>query len=315
MSRLRILGTIALCVQFMFVTPVLARGSKIAAAMGDLRWGMSEFEVERFAERHLKNHYAREIAKARSAAKKQHLKEQLDVRLRRLADAYVEFQGQPTRWDKSPVVGEFSHGNDEGLIAVEDTNSKNYYFFVEGQLWKWVKVLDASVFGGKSFDRFAKVMQRRFGRGIVKEGPRLSGRDDEQRWVEFLDRRSRLRAVDQTEEQGAYNLVFEHMDTVRGLQARRGRPSEDKVRVAGRAGRGSDRSAREPEQDAKPTKARRSIFADERRSDGRYARRQKGAKAAQQAKQVRPSRPRRASHDSALKGVSGSESDDPLAGL
>jgi hypothetical protein len=94
---------------------------------------------------------------------------------------------------------------------VNDQNSQNYYFFINGKLWKWYKAFSADVFQGKSFDQFAQAVQGRYGEGHVKKG------DGGQRWLEWQDTGTALRAVDNNQFYGFYCLVFEHKDTVRRL--------------------------------------------------------------------------------------------------
>ena len=317
MRRLLTIAAFALCAQLFAVGSVAAAGSKIATAMGDLRWGMSEHDVRQFAKRYLTRHYEQAMKKARGA-KKNNLRQELDAQLSRVQGSAIEFTGSRSRWDSSPVAGEFTYGNSESMLTLEDTKAKHFYFFINGELWKWVKVLPPGEFGGKKFNKFESMVGKRFGNGMVKSGARLADREDEQKWVEFLDRQSRLRAVDQTAEHGSYALVFEDMSTVRDLSSLR--LNVPKRRPAKHAAKAED--AADDTEHARPAVARKkrsSIFAGEQKneSDDEYEKRRKRAEVAQQAKRRLHERKQREKRNGAdLAGVSAaSDSDDPLAGL
>lgn len=182
----------------LLIAPVaFASGNPIAGAIGNLRWGMSEREVK--------------------TALKAKIKDK--SRLQDLDASYVEFDGKPTRWDSSSVAEEYTHGNEEAMLSYKDSdNSENYYFFIGGQLWKWVKLYPASAFGNHDF---AAKIRDRFGKGYDKQGEVNPGCGRSYQFIEFLDRNTRLRAVDKTKEQRQYSLMFEAMDTVRSLASLR----------------------------------------------------------------------------------------------
>jgi hypothetical protein len=184
----------------LLAAPAAAFANPIAGAMGNLRWGMNEHDVRTALEAKIKD----------------------KSELRALASSYVEFDGKNTSWDHSPVAEEYTHGNEESMLSSKGSDSDNYYFFIGGQLWKWVKLFPASAFGGgHDFDRFASKVRARFGKGYDKEGEVNPGSGASYKFVEFLDRNTRLRAVDKTGQQNQYALVFEAMDTVRSLASLR----------------------------------------------------------------------------------------------
>jgi hypothetical protein len=133
--------------------------------------------------------------------------------IQRIRRSYVRFNGQTTGWDVSFLRDEFTHGNNESLLVVRDGNSQNFYFFINDRLWKWYKAFDASVFAGQSFAQFAGALQGRFGNALEREG-RLTERGQEKRWLEWQDRNTRLRAIDENRFYGFYCLVFEDKATV-----------------------------------------------------------------------------------------------------
>jgi hypothetical protein len=190
------IGLLIAIVSVALTAPAVA-SNPIAGAMGNLRWGMSTREVK--------------------TALKAKIKDK--SRLQDLDASYVEFDGKSTPWDRSSVAEEYTHGNEEAMLSYKDGDgSENYYFFIGGQLWKWVKLYPASTFGNHDF---AATIRGRFGSGHDKQGEVNPGCGRSYQFVEFLDRNTRLRAVDKTKEQRQYALMFEAMDTVRSLASLR----------------------------------------------------------------------------------------------
>ena len=183
--------------------------------MGDLRWGMTESEVVSFAKRKIGERYAEQMKKA-DAGKQAKLKDEMKRAQAEVEKSRVAFEGTRSRWDSSPVAGEFNYGDDESMLVVKDDSSQNYYFFRDGRLWKWYKAFDAAVFPADSFATFASAVQRRFGPAKDAHGELAPG-SGERHWLEWQDEQTRLRAVDQTDFYGFYCLVFEQKTTVANL--------------------------------------------------------------------------------------------------
>jgi hypothetical protein len=193
-------GLLLLTLLALLATPASVFANSIAGAMGNLRWGMNEREVRQALESRIKDKSA----------------------VHGLQGSYVEFNGKSTSWDHSPIAEDYTHGNEEAMLSYKDKDgSDNYYFFIGGQLWKWVKLYPASAFGGRDYSGFVKKVESRFGKGHEKEGEVNPGSGATYKYVEMLDRNTRLRAVDKTDRLSAYALMFEAMDTVRSLSSLR----------------------------------------------------------------------------------------------
>ena len=201
------------------LAPLTAKATPIAESMGDLRWGLSARDVERFLVRKVKERADDELRKAKGA-KRSSIESQRDQQVRQIEQSLVQFDGR-SRWDSGPVADQFTHGNDEAMLAYDDGKSRNYYFFIGDHLWKWYKSFPAKDFGGKDFKRFQKLVAKKYGSGRVKSGEMYPGTGEERKWIEYLDRNTRLRAVDKTSPHGEYGLVFEEMETVRDLASLR----------------------------------------------------------------------------------------------
>src|SRR5688500_581844 len=127
--------------------PAVGSAQAIGKAMGNLRWGMSDAEVQRVVKTRLAAQYGEQIRKAEGGSKAQ-LERELATKQKEVGNAsLIEFTGKSSRWDRSPIAGEFVYGNGESMLVVNDGESENYYFFVEGRLWKWVKLYPSSQFG------------------------------------------------------------------------------------------------------------------------------------------------------------------------
>lgn len=202
--------------------------SRVSAPMGDLQWGMSKDEVLKWATDRVRESYRKKLSKVKGAIEEDRLRREMKERIATIHDSYTCFKGQNTGWDISYLKGEFTHRNGECMLVVKDSNSKNFYFFIKGRLWKWYKALDISVFAGKGFDEFAKTMQRKFGEAKEAKGELAGG--ETRHWLQWQDPETRLRAVDQTEFYGFYSLVFESKSTLERLSHLRRNQSQRKAK-------------------------------------------------------------------------------------
>lgn len=190
--------------------------AEIAKSMADVHWGMSKSDVDKVFVEKIKAKYKPLIAKTKDAVEEDRLRQVAKQELARLREGYVEFDGKSTGWDVSFLKGEFTHNNDESMLVVRDDNSQNFYFFIGGKLWKWYKAFDASVFPANNFATFAGAVEKRFGNAKQAKGELRSGAGERQ-WLEWQDKETRLRAVDETDFYGFYCLVFESKDTLGNL--------------------------------------------------------------------------------------------------
>jgi len=195
---------------------VAPQSEGIAEALGELRWGTTNREVYNHFVGKIREAYRERLSKARDAMHEDNLRRQMNDEIQRIRRSYVRFNGQTTGWDVSFLRDEFTHGNHESMLVVRDSNSQNFYFFINDRLWKWYKAFDAEVFAGQTFAQFAGALHGRFGRALEREG-RLTERGQEKRWLEWQDSASRLRAIDENRFYGFYCLVFEDKGTVARL--------------------------------------------------------------------------------------------------
>jgi len=226
----------------------------------------------------------------------------------------VPFVGGKSRWDNSPVAGEFTYDNEESMMVSKDINGATYYFFLDGKLWKYVRVMDKKAAGG-DFKKFSKYIEDKFGKGREKSGEVTPGQGDT-KWLEYLDRNSRMRAADDNGKRGGYAMIFEEMATVRQLASTR--PSKP-TRLAGVS---DDDEASEPkktEQEAvAKAKVQRSVFAQEKRQESQEEyekRKEKTVREARDRAARSHARKQDAKKGEALQQLDGLSDSDPLGGL
>jgi hypothetical protein len=200
--------------------------AKIAESLAEIKWGMSKDELMNKFIGKIKEKYRPLIGKTKDAVEEDRLRQEAKAEMDAIRKGYTEFDGRSSGWNVSFLKGEFTHGNDESMLVVRDSNSQNFYFFIGGKLWKWYKAFDASVFPVGNFQQFATAVQRRFGNAKQAKGEIRPG-EGERQWLEWQDKQTRLRAIDQTDFYGFYSLVFEEKQTVDNLAKLRSNTPEE----------------------------------------------------------------------------------------
>jgi len=199
----------------------------ISPALGKLKWGMSKDEVMQVLINQVRERYKPKLAKATDGIEEDRLTNLQNQEIKKIRDSYVRFDGQTSGWDLGFIKDEFTHNNAETMLVTKDSNSQNYYFFINDKLWKWYKALNIEVFEGKSFAQFADSVQSKFGKAKDVESE-ISPESGKRHWLEWQDSSSRLRAVDQTSFYGFYCLVFEDKQTLGNLASLRKNVSDKK---------------------------------------------------------------------------------------
>ncbi len=199
---------------------------KIAESMSEVKWGMSKDELMNKFLGKIKEKYRPLVGKTKDAVEEDRLRQEAKQEMDAIRKGYVEFDGRSSGWNVSFLKGEFTHNNDEAMLVIRDSNSQNFYFFIGGKLWKWYKAIDASVFPVGNFQQFATAVQRRFGNAKEAKGELKPG-EGERQWLEWQDKQTRLRAIDETGFYGFYSLVFEDKNTVNNLANLRKQGDDD----------------------------------------------------------------------------------------
>jgi hypothetical protein len=294
-------GLLVVAFSLAIVGQAHAAPSQISKVMGNLRWGMSELDV--------KNALKGKVSGVSATS----------------------FDGKRASTDGTVVGEEYTHGNEESMLSYKDKDAENYLFFVGGDLWKWVKVYPASKFRSD----FAATVKKKFGKGYDKTGEVNAGSGASYSYVEFVDRNTRLRAVDKASDYRVYVLMFESLDTARSITAlrsntiRRGTPAKKSTAVA-------KKRVVDDEQDEAPVASRRggstaapgalasngkqkkSLFADEKRgeTDEEYeARKEKMRNDEREAQRRQHEKKEDSKKAKILDELAGIDDEDPLSGM
>lgn len=188
----------------------------VEPALNGIEWGWSRRELTKHHSAKIHRDFRERLHKARDAMTQDAIRHERDQILRRMRESYVEFNGRTTGYDSGFLRDEFTHRNNEAMLRVRGDNGEDYFFFINGRLWKWYHAFDASVFQGADFEQFTAALARRFGEGRLRTGA-LVEHADERQWMEWQDANTRVRAVDNTTFYGFYGLVFEDKATLARL--------------------------------------------------------------------------------------------------
>jgi hypothetical protein len=133
----------------------------IQEALGELRWGMSKADLLKILKAQIRAEFEQRIKVERDIMRQDALYQQAQDQARRLSENYVTFEGPKTGWDVSPIGREFTHGNRETMLVVTGKSSRDFYFFIQGKLWKWYRELSNET----PADETVAELEERFGRG------------------------------------------------------------------------------------------------------------------------------------------------------
>jgi hypothetical protein len=186
---------------------------RLADDLGAIRWGWSKDQLIAHFTKQIREAYRPRLAKAPGAIEEDRLRHSMNEEIRRLQDSYFEFEGRMSGYDSGFLRHEYTHHNHESMLRFRSETSDDYYFFIQNKLWKWYRAFHASVFSGADFDQFSEALQSRYGRGRVRSGE-LYDDGTTMQWIEWQDRATRARAIDNTHFYGMYCLVFESRETL-----------------------------------------------------------------------------------------------------
>jgi hypothetical protein len=184
--------------------------------MAGIEWGWSRRQLMDHFRTKVRASYAPRLSKAPGAIEEDAIRAEMERELQRLRESYFEFDGTPSGFDSGFLRFEFTHNNHESMVRARSDNSEDYYFFINDHLWKWYRAFQSSVFAGASFDEFAVALEGRYGHARRQAGVLYEGQPETQ-WLEWQDRKTRARAVDNNRFYGFYCLVFEERATVSRL--------------------------------------------------------------------------------------------------
>ena len=207
----------------------IPQSEKIQGMLGDVEWGWGHEKVIALYTKQVHDVFRPLLHKATDAIREDRLRRQMNARIHRIKNSYVEFEGQHSGWDTSLIRDEYTHNNGEALVEVreirstgEDPRYTDYFFFINDHLWRMYRAFNQDQFAGIPFETAAKSFQRRFGPAREKR------RGGELVALEWQNDTTRLEAQDNTEFFGVFCLVFSEKATERRLDQLRKNKSRGK---------------------------------------------------------------------------------------
>jgi hypothetical protein len=139
----------------------------ISNALGELRWSMNKDELLKLLKAHIEQDFEARVKAERDVLRQDALYQEAKDRYERLRQGFVTFDTRKNGWDVSPMADEFRRGTGESMLVVDDRASRDYYFFVRGQLWKWYRELKPSPDAG--YDQVADMMRAQYGKANARQ--------------------------------------------------------------------------------------------------------------------------------------------------
>ena len=186
----------------------------IQEVMGDVQWGWSEKKFFNYQRKLIMDAYRPRLAKETDPIVIDELRHQRDRDIAKLRESYVKFDGDVSGYDSSFLKGHFTHNNGESMFVLRTDSSEDYYFFINGKLWKLFRSFNAKVFHGADYDQFSKAIQKQFGKGKAKHDEIEGGK---RRYLVWKNKTTRARAVDFSSVYSMYAIVLDSHKTVAKL--------------------------------------------------------------------------------------------------
>ncbi len=143
----------------------------LAALQKPYKWGMTIKQVLKVIKRQLKEKYDSKIQATRDPYVQDKLRKQRAREFSRIAKSLVTFNGKNRRWDVSIIDKEFAQRNGEQMLIIWENrggkNQRKFFFFYNTKLYKILTALDMSKFKQRDFNLIKKVLERKFGTGVV----------------------------------------------------------------------------------------------------------------------------------------------------
>lgn len=198
--------------------------ARLQEDLGGVEWGWTRQRLLRHFREQIEARYQPLLTKAPGAIEEDQLRHRMAEEVAQIRDSYFEFNGRTSGHDSGYLRSEFTHNNGEAMMRVQTEHANDYYFFINNHLWKRYRAYHSSAFGDADFDAFAQVLENQYGRGRRRSGKLNPDDEHETQWVEWEDRTTRARAIDNTRFYGMYCLVFEEKATVARLAELRPTP-------------------------------------------------------------------------------------------
>lgn len=144
-----------------------AESKPISNALGELRWSMNKDELLKVLKARIQREFEERVKAERDILRQDALYQEAKDRFQQIRQGFVTFDERKNGWDVSPIADEFRRGTAESMLVVDDRASRDYYFFVRGQLWKWYRELKPQANAG--YEQVAELMRAQYGTAVAKQ--------------------------------------------------------------------------------------------------------------------------------------------------
>lgn len=200
--------------------PESAESDQLGQDLGAITWGWTRDQFVQHFRDTLREEYRPRIARAPGAIEEDRLRYEMNDRIRSVRESWFQFDGNVSGYDQSFLRTEYTHNNQEAMVRIPSPRvADDYYFFIQGKLWKWYRAFKGDTFAGVDFDTVAAAFEQRYGPGTRREGVRIPDGPTE-RWIEWHDATTNARIMD-TSSYGFYALVLEDRDTASRIESLR----------------------------------------------------------------------------------------------
>ena len=196
----------------------------LADLAGKFKWGMTPDDISKVISDQITARYQEQITKEPDVYQQDQLRKEMRDEIDKVKSSYIKFDGQRSGWDVSIVDKEFAHHDDESMLVFWEKDQRRFLFFFHDRLYKQFIAFNSELFQGKTFDDFAKLIEKRFGPAEMKFA-NLRTKDeqtlDHLEWAPSGD--DELWAIDQSQFYGNFCLVLKQRSVVAQLSKNRDR--------------------------------------------------------------------------------------------
>ncbi len=183
----------------------------LADLAGKFKWGMTPDDITKVISDQIKAKYQDQISKETDVYSQDQLRKSMQEEIDKVKSSYIKFDGQKTGWDVSIVDKEFGHRNGESMMVFWEKDQRRFLFFYNERLYKQFIAFNAEhpAFQNKTFDDFAKLIEKRFGPAEMKFANMRTKDEqtlDHLEWAPSGD--DELWAIDQSQFYGNFCLVL-----------------------------------------------------------------------------------------------------------
>jgi hypothetical protein len=199
----------------------------LADLAGKFKWGMTPDDIAKIITDQISARYQEQITKEQDVYQQDQLRKEMREEIDKVKSSYIKFDGQRSGWDVSIVDKEFAHHDDESMMIFWEKDQRRFLFFFHDHLYKQFIAFNSELFQGKTFDDFAKLIEKRFGAAEMKFA-NLRTKDeqtlDHLEWAPSGD--DELWAIDQSQFYGNFCLVLKQRSVVAQLSKNRDRSTK-----------------------------------------------------------------------------------------